>query len=80
MVGTGLMGRALLVMSKQVVVASEGYAVACGLGLALWCDLRIASDSTVRQRIVRLSEAGHWEEFQFGLHAIVSGETATGAR
>ena len=32
---------------KPVIAAVEGYAVAGGLGLALWADLRVASESAV---------------------------------
>ena len=33
--------------SKPVLAAVEGHAVAAGLGLAVWCDLRIVSESAV---------------------------------
>ncbi len=47
MTGDGPMGPSRLILNKPVIAAISGYAVAGGMELALWCDMRVVEKNAI---------------------------------
>lgn len=45
--GPGPMGSSRMVLSKPVIAAVSGHAVAGGLELAIWCDMRVVEEDAI---------------------------------
>ena len=48
-------------LAKPVIAAVSGHAVAAGLALAVWCDLRVADETAVLRRVLPALRRAHAE-------------------
>jgi len=87
--GDGPLGPTRMLLDKPVIAAVNGYAVAGGLELALWCDLRIAEEGAIfgcfeRRWGVPLVDGGTWRlprivGFGRALDLMLTGRAVTAA-
>ena len=64
--GDGPFGPTRMLLTKPVIAAVEGHAVAGGLELAAWCDLRVAAENAIFGVYCRRWGIPRWTAGRFG--------------